>query len=111
MLVCKNTFNRLKETQRMSDLTITAASVVPSDANTVIGRGTAGATIVAGQPFYLDANTLLHPANANVSGQIIQAAAVGVAVNSASTGQPVEYASAGDVTMTVTAPAGYLKPG
>ncbi len=36
---------------------------------------------------------------------------MGVAVNSASTGQPVEYASAGDVTMTVTAPAGYLKPG
>ncbi|MEP7286962.1 MAG: hypothetical protein ABI947_14490 [Chloroflexota bacterium] len=82
----------------MADLTIsTPGAVVPANANTTIVRGTAGATITAGQTLYADStsNYSLKPAaNTNAS----TAAVVGVALNAASTGQPVDYAAAGDVT-------------
>jgi len=83
----------------MADLTVTATGVVPADANTVIARGTAGANITAGQPVYLDATNKIQPA-ANTSA--VTAAVVGIAVNAASNGQPIEYVVSGNLTLPVT---------
>ena len=76
----------------MADLTVTAANVSLQDGT--IGYGTAGATITAGQSLYKDPadGNSLKPANADAAGT---AAVAGVALNSASSGQPVAYVSGG----------------
>lgn len=81
----------------MADLTITAANVIPAS-DTPIGEGTAGGTIVAGNPLYIDAadSNKLKPCD---STSAAKAACVGIAVNSASSGQPVKYARAQTVAM------------
>ncbi|MEP7286646.1 MAG: hypothetical protein ABI947_12865 [Chloroflexota bacterium] len=83
----------------MSDIVVVPSGVIPANANTVIARGTAGATITAGQTVYADAanNNQIKPATQTSPAA---AAVVGVALNSASSGQPVEYATSGDVTFT-----------
>jgi hypothetical protein len=84
----------------MADLTITASSVVPTS-TTVVASGTAGATITQGQTLYADAtasNQLKPAANTSVATAVV----VGIALNAASAGQPVDYAVSGDLTMTVT---------
>ena len=86
----------------MADISVTASSVVPS-ATATIARGTAGATITAGQPLYQDANNKLQPAAQTSS---TTAHMVGIAVDNASSGQPVEYVSLGDVTFNAV-----LSPG
>lgn len=81
----------------MADISITSSAVVPSTTAN-IARGTAGATITAGQALYADAsdsNKLKPAAHSSAA----SAAVVGVAVNSASAGQPVEYITSGDVTV------------
>ena len=83
----------------MADITLTAANVVPANVNTSIARGTAGAAIAAGQPLWADpaASYALKPAQSTdqtQSGNI-----VGIALNTAATGQPVAYAYAGDLTV------------
>ena len=71
----------------MADVTITAASVAPG-ANAVYRDGIAGATITAGQVCYVDATDgRVKLADANASAAT--ATAVGIAVNGASSGQPV----------------------
>ncbi len=86
----------------MSDVSITAANVSPVTGAT-ISTGIAGATITAGQLVYLDsATSTIKLADANAS--ILTAACVGIAVNGASSGQYINYATAGDVNIggTVT---------
>lgn len=81
----------------MADITVTASAVKPANVNTVIGRGTAGATITAGQVVYADAgdsNRIKPAAHTNAN----TANAVGVALNGASADQPIAYAISGDVT-------------
>lgn len=74
----------------MADRSITASQVIPSS-NAAIQKGTAGATITAGQPLYKDADTKeLHPA---LNDTLIHATVVGIAANGASDGQPVQYVS------------------
>jgi hypothetical protein len=75
----------------MADLTITAASVVPS-ANAKIHRAKAGATITAGQLIYLDtaAASVAKLADANGASAEIRTP-IGIAINSAATGQEVAY--------------------
>ena len=87
----------------MADLTITAASVAKG-ANSVTKSGTAGAAITQGQPIYLAAaTTTLFPADADV---LASAAVVGVALNAASTGQPVTYLTYGPITIGATVVVG-----
>jgi hypothetical protein len=81
----------------MADISITASSVKPANVNTVIGRGTAGATITAGQPVYADSTDSFKIKPAAPS-SIAASAVVGIALNGASTDQPVAYAVSGDVT-------------
>lgn len=73
----------------MSDITVTDASVLASS-SAVIQRAIAGAAIERGQPIYLDAsdNYEAKPADADAAAS---AAAVGIALNQADAGQPVEY--------------------
>lgn len=62
-------------------------------------RGTAGATVTAGQPVYVDAadGNSLKPADANASATT--AAAVGIALHAALDGQPLEYITAGPLAL------------
>lgn len=73
----------------MADLSITAASVVPSTAAVKVTRNVAaGVTITAGQLVYLDSNTLkLTDNDASAAAAVV----AGIAVNGGSAGQPVTY--------------------
>ena len=87
----------------MANLTITAANVAPGT-GAKTKSGTAGAAITQGQPVYLDASTItLFPADADV---LASAAVIGVALNAASTGQPVTYQTSGPITIGATVVVG-----
>lgn len=74
----------------MANKTVTPANVLPSAAASV-NRGIAGVAITAGQVLYKDANQLLQLASANAG---TPQTPVGIAVNSAAAGQPVNYVAA-----------------
>lgn len=76
----------------MADKSLTAASVVPSAAASLIKQYNFGATITAGQVVYLDANLTWQLADANASATA--AAFVGIAVNGGAAGQPAIVATA-----------------
>ena len=80
----------------MADLTVTAANVVAPSGQENIRTGTAGEAITAGQAVYLDAtdSNKVKRSDANLSSAA--AAAVGVALTGAATGEPVVYAVGGD---------------
>lgn len=92
----------------MVDLVITAANVV-AGANATKRRGTAGATITAGQAVYLDQSStgkwLLADGDEDTAaergGQI-----VGIALNGAADGQPIEVQTKGLITIGATLTAG-----
>lgn len=89
----------------MADLSITAASVL-AGSNANVERGTAGATVTAGQVVYKDASTRrfgLADSNSATAGV---RAAYGVALNGAATGQPLAVLRSGDVTIGATLTAG-----
>ena len=106
----------------MADITVTAASVVPyAGANnpSVIARGTAGASITAGQSVYLDsATSTIKLADADAS--TAAAYGVGIAMHAAGSGQPIQYITSGVFTpgatlvkggvYTVSATAGGICP-
>jgi hypothetical protein len=74
----------------MADISITAASVLASTSAST-NEGFAGATITAGQSLYLDTVTnTLKLADADGTSPINTIA--GIALNGASSGQPVKYA-------------------
>lgn len=85
----------------MADLTITAASVLQgSNASVVHGR--AGATITQGQMVYLEAASGKYKlADADGATTEIKTP-VGVALNSASDGQPLAIQVRGDITIGAT---------
>lgn len=73
-----------------TDISITAANVVPSSA-AEIGRGTAGATITAGQLLYKDSSDGYKLKLADCNASAATTVVVGMALNGASSGQPVAY--------------------
>ena len=81
----------------MADVSVISSSVAPLNASTTIVRGTAGAAVSAGQAVFADptANYLIKPAQAN--SQTPANNVVGIAVDTAAAGQPIAYASAGDI--------------
>lgn len=85
----------------MADATITASSVTKTN-NTVIQIGTAGATITAGQVLYIDTanNYVMKPAVATVQASAVVA---GVALHGALNGQPIAYATGGDINISTLA--------
>lgn len=82
----------------MADIAITAANVVASNTATIV-RGTAGATITAGQWVYLDSTTGKYNLADTDSATAGVRAAIGVALNGAALNQPVAVCTAGAVTI------------
>ena len=88
----------------MADLSQTAANVLKSSGS--IQNGTAGATITAGMPIYLDADDSNHAKPAEAGDTAAKAAAVAIALNGASDGQPVSYLAAGSINLGATLTVG-----
>lgn len=87
----------------MSDLSITAANVVPA-ANAILIDGIAGATIAAGQLCYKDSTNQYQLSDAN--GAAALRTVDGIAVNSASSGQPIKLQTGGDLNPGATVVVG-----
>lgn len=101
----------------MPDLSITAANVRPGSAQLI--SGIAGASLTAGQAVYQNASDQTY--KAALSDTAPHAAAAGIVVNNAASGQPISIATGGAVTLggsvgtvgdvlTVSANAGMLAP-
>lgn len=98
----------------MADLSITPTSVVPvADVNgntspLYPSRGFAGEALTQGQAVYVKASdSKIYKADANATGSA-EAAAVGIALNSASAGQPVDYWAEGDINLGATLVTGTI---
>ena len=80
----------------MADVSVTAASVLKTSSTSVV-MGVAGATVTAGQPIYQDASDSLKlkPTDADV---LASSQSVGIALHGAASGQPLQYAVAGNLT-------------
>lgn len=89
----------------MTDLAITAASVVPG-ANANIVHRLSGATITAGQPVYDEAATRTMKLSDSNSATVEQRAVYGIALHAASAGQPLSVLIEGDLTIGATLVAG-----
>lgn len=85
----------------MANLTIVAANVVKGD-TAQTKDGIAGATITAGQVVFLNPTTKRWGLADNNSVTASERAAVGIALNSSSTGQPLEVQVAGTVNLGAT---------
>ena len=88
----------------MADLSITASAVV-AGAGAVIEHGIAGATITAGQTVYLDEATTGEYLLADADGSGTTRTR-GIALNSASDGQPLAIIKEGLLTMNAVLTAG-----
>lgn len=89
----------------MADLSITAANVL-AGANAKKTSGVAGETITAGQVVYLDTSTSSWKKADNNSATAAVRSPGGVALNGASTGQPLQVQTDGDITIGATLTAG-----
>jgi hypothetical protein len=94
----------------MADITVTAASVAPhtgSNSPSVLRRGTAGASITAGQSVYLlSSDNTIRLADADAS--TAAAYGVGIAMHAAASGQPIQYITGGFFTPGATLTKGQL---
>lgn len=89
----------------MADITITAASVL-SGAGATIEKGTAGATVTAGQAVYKAASdSKFKLADSNHATAEVKEP-YGIALNGASDGQPLSVLTAGLITIGATLVAG-----
>lgn len=91
----------------MADLTITAANVSPVSDCTINRNFNAGATITAGQTVYFDDATStwkLADANASATTSVLG----GVAMNGASSGQPLAVATGGTIAIGATVTVGEI---
>ena len=96
----------------MADITITATSVV-AGGNARKTDGTAGATITAGQVVYREAATGQIKLADCDSATAEARSPLGIALNGAASGQPVEVLTSGNITIGATVTQGvgyYLSP-
>lgn len=85
----------------MAEISVTASAIRGETSGMV--RGTAGASITAGQTLYLDSSNLLQLADANnTSADEI----VGIALHASAANQPLVYARSGNVTFNAALTAG-----
>lgn len=83
----------------MADITITAANVLRTSADTT--TGIAGETITAGQAVYLKSSDTRYW-KAQCDGTAAEAAAVGIALHAALAGQPLTIATGGTMNIGAT---------
>lgn len=92
----------------MADISVTAGNVQPAE-DAVIRYYTAGATITAGQPVYVNSVTgKVHPAAASAGGTDELARAVGIAVSGGGDTQRIGVQVAGDITIGGTCASGLV---
>lgn len=89
----------------MADLTLTAANVL-AGSNATTNLGTAGATITAGQVVYFDDTTKTYKLADTDSATAAVRSPVGIALNGASSGQPLMVLTGGDITLGEVLTAG-----
>lgn len=89
----------------MADLTITVASVLKGDGST-IRKGTAGASITAGQVVYLDSATDSYKLADCDHATAALRSPVGIALHGSLTGQPLQILVAGPITIGAALTAG-----
>jgi hypothetical protein len=89
----------------VADLSITATSVVAGSTATIV-RGTAGATITAGQVVYLDPTTGKYGLCDVNSATAAARSAAGIALHAASANQPLSICTKGPLTIGATILAG-----
>lgn len=96
----------------MSDLSITAANVLPGT-DAAMKHGWAGETITAGQTVYKKASDGKYYKADNNAGTSEARTPKGVALNGASAGQPITIQESGDITIgaTLTAGTAYFQSG
>lgn len=82
----------------MADLIIVASSVVPGS-GALVASGTAGATITAGQCVYFDSSDGKYKLADCDSATAAVRNVVGIALNGASNGQPIDVLTHGDLTI------------
>lgn len=95
----------------MVDISVTAANVQPVTTGTnrtKIASVTAGATITAGQAVYKNSSGTWAPADADASAETAGQRGVGVALNGASSGQPLDVAIGGEYDPGATATEGVI---
>lgn len=82
----------------MADITVTAASVLPTTTTTT-DSGIAGETLTAGVPIYKKASdsNYFWQTDADLSQEAAQAA--GISLHGAARGQPIKFATGGDLTI------------
>lgn len=85
----------------MADLSITAANVVAGN-GADIDRGTAGATVTAGQAVYYDEATAEYLLADSNSATVAARTPTGIALNGAANNQPLAVAKGGPVTIGAT---------
>lgn len=88
----------------MADLTITAANVKAGSNASVDRTGLAGAAVTAGQPVYWDGSRWQLADDNSVTAAARVAG--GIALNGASTDQPLAVLTGGDITIGATLTAG-----
>jgi len=88
----------------MADISITAANVV-AGSDAVREAGTAGATVTAGQPVYLDPSDMKYKL-ADSNGAAALRVPSGIALNGAANNQPLVIQKGGDITIGGTMTAG-----
>lgn len=81
----------------MADLSITVANVVPGSGARIV-NGTSGGTLTAGKTVYLDSADNTYKL-ADCDGTAEAKNVVGIALNGASAGQPVDVLLEGDLTV------------
>lgn len=89
----------------MADLSITATSVIAGSSAKKV-HGTAGASVTAGQPVYLDSATNTYKLADCDSGTAAVRSPDGVTLHAAASGQPLTIAERGPVTIGATLTAG-----
>lgn len=82
----------------MADLSLTASAVVAGSGATIVS-GTAGATITAGQCVYFDSSDSKYKLADCDSATAAVRDVVGIALNGASAGQPIDVIRDGDLTL------------
>jgi len=89
----------------MVDLVVTAANVLVG-AGAIVESGSAGGTITAGMPIYKASDGKIVAADAD-STTVAARQAIGISLNGASLGQPVDYMKmGGEITIGATMTAG-----